>query len=136
MAYDWTGQMQIVPEQLEMPDLWLSPQVLQSPIRGIQLPGSIAQPSFMNSTMNWLSNGENLAALVQGLNALSNAWLGRQNLKIARDQLNFQKDAFNKNFANQVRSYNTSLEDRIRGRTADYAGKEADIQAYLDKHRL
>ena len=90
----------------------------------------------MNSTMNWLSNGENLAALVQGLNALSNAWLGRQNLKIARDQLNFQKDAFNKNFANQVRSYNTSLEDRIRGRTADYAGKEADIQAYLDKHRL
>lgn len=89
-----------------------------------------------NGLFGWLRNGENLSALAQGIGALSGAWMGRKQLGIARDNLNFQRDAFERNFANQTRSYNTSLEDRIRGRSADYAGKENDIQSYLDRHRL
>ena len=84
----------------------------------------------------WLGNGQNLSAAVQGISALSGAWLGYQQMKVAKDQLNFQKEAWSKNFANSTKTYNTSLEDRIRGRTADYAGKEADVNAYLDKNRL
>lgn len=84
----------------------------------------------------WLGNGQNLGTLVNGLSALSSAWLGYNQLKLAKDQFGFQKEAFQKNFANQTKNYNTSLEDRIRGRTADYAGKESDVQAYLNKHRL
>lgn len=84
----------------------------------------------------WLGNGQNLNAAIQGISALTGAWMGYQNLKVAKDQLSFQKDAWRKNYGNSVKTYNTSLEDRIRGRTADYAGKEGDVQSYLDKNRL
>lgn len=83
---------------------------------------------------SWISNGQNLGALAQGFGALSSAYLGFQNLRAAKDQLNFQRDAFSKNFANQTKSYNTSLEDRIRGRSAN--PNESDVQAYLAKHSL
>lgn len=82
----------------------------------------------------WLSNGQNLGAAAQAFGALSSAWLGYQNLRTAKDQLNFQKGAFEKNFRNQTQSYNTQLEDRIRGRSAN--PNEADIQAYLARHSL
>ena len=107
-------------------------------------PGPAADTNFWrgqkgvagDGVTGWLGNGQNLSAVMQGIGALTSAWLGYQNLRVAKDQLGFQKDAFQKNFANQTKSYNTSLEDRIRGRTADYAGKESDVQAYLDKHKL
>ena len=96
-----------------------------------------AQPQgFLGKAGAWLGNGQNLSAVMQGIGALTSAWLGYQNLRVAKDQLGFQKDAWAKNYKNSTQSYNTSLEDRIRGRTADYAGKENDVQAYLDKHRL
>lgn len=84
----------------------------------------------------WFSNGQNLGAVFQGISALTNAYLGFQQLGVAKDSLRFQKDAFQTNLRNSTQSYNTQLEDRIRGRTSDYAGKEADVQAYLDKNRL
>ena len=73
---------------------------------------------------------------LQGLGSLFQAWNGMQTLGLAKDQLNFQRNAFNTNLANQRQTYNTALEDRIRGRTSDYAGKEQDVQSYLDKNRL
>ena len=98
---------------------------------------TVATPQGWGSkAANWLGNGQNLSAVMQGIGALTSAWLGYQNLRVAKDQLSFQKDAWSKNYANSTKSYNTSLEDRIRGRTADYAGKENDVQAYLDKHKL
>ena len=84
----------------------------------------------------WFGNGQNLNAAVQGISALTSAWQGYQQLKVAKDQLNFQKDAWQKNYGNSVKTYNTSLEDRIRGRTADYGGKENDVQSYIDKNKL
>jgi hypothetical protein len=90
----------------------------------------------MGKIGNWLSNGNNLGTVVQGIGALTSAYLGYQQLKQAKAALGFQKEAFAKNFGNQVATYNTSLEDRIRGRTSDYAGKEQDVQAYLARHSL
>ncbi|EAA6070268.1 hypothetical protein DQY91_22435 [Salmonella enterica subsp. enterica] len=59
-----------------------------------------------------------------------------QSLGLAKDQLQFQKDAYNTNLNNSIQSYNTQLEDRIRGRTSNYAGKEEDVQTYLANNRL
>lgn len=92
--------------------------------------------TFWGKAGNWLSNGNNLGTVVQGIGALTNAYLGFRQLSMAKDQLNFQKSSWAKNFANSVSTYNTSLEDRIRGRTSDYAGKENDVQSYLAKHKL
>ena len=77
-----------------------------------------------------------VSPLAQGLGSLFQGWTGMQQLDLARDQLNFQKNAFNTNLRNQTQAYNTALEDRIRGRTSNYEGKEQDVQNYLNQNRL
>ena len=77
-----------------------------------------------------------VSPLAQGLGSLFQGWTGMQQLDLARDQLNFQKNAFNTNLRNQTQAYNTALEDRIRGRTSNYDGKEQDVQNYLNQNRL
>lgn len=84
----------------------------------------------------WWKDSENLSTVFQGLSALTSAYLGFQQLKQAKEGFKFQKDAFNKNFANSVSTYNTSLEDRIRGRTSEHTGKEGEVQQYLAAHKL
>lgn len=85
---------------------------------------------------NWFKDANNLNAAFSGISALTSAYLGFQQLRNAKDSLRFQKEAFNTNMNNSIKSYNTSLEDRIRGRTSDYEGKESDVQSYLDRNRL
>lgn len=99
--------------------------------------GASAQPQgFLAKAGSWLSNGNNAGTLVQGLGTLTNAYLGYQQLKQAKQAFGLQKEMANANLVNSIASYNTSLEDRIRGRTADYGGKENDVQSYLAKHSL
>lgn len=100
--------------------------------------GSTAVPAAPTNTGigSWFSNGNNLGAIASGLSALTSMYMGSRQLGIARDALDLQKTAFNTNLNNSIQNYNTSLEDRIRGRTADYDGKENDVQSYLDRNRL
>lgn len=84
----------------------------------------------------WLSNGQNLGTAIQGFGSLAQAYLGFQAMKQAKEGLKFQKEAFNANLGNSIKSYNTQLEDRINGRTSAYEGKERDVSAYLAKHQL
>jgi len=73
---------------------------------------------------------------LSGLGVLGNLWGGFQANSIAKDQLRFTKDVTNTNLNNQIKSYNTSLEDRARSRAAVEGQSTADMQAYLDKNRL
>lgn len=91
---------------------------------------------FLSGFGNWAQQPGNLSSLVQGIGALGQLWLGSQQLGLAKDNFRFQKGAFNANLANSIASYNTALEDRIRGRTSAYDGKEADVQNYLNKNKL
>ena len=97
---------------------------------------NLPQQSWMQSLGSWFSNGQNLGAAANAFGSLASAYLGFQQLKQAKANLNFQRQAFDANLTNSIASYNTSLEDKIRGRTSDYSGKEADVQAYLNKHSL
>ena len=113
-----------------------SPQ-LYGPPKLIGPDGNIIAPSTGGGGFkNWISDGQNLGAVIQGFGTMAQAYLGWQAMKQAKQQLNFQKEAFNANLNNSISSYNTSLEDKIRGRTSNYEGKEADVQAYLAKHSL
>lgn len=84
----------------------------------------------------WLGNGQNLASVFQGIGALTQAYLGFKELAMAKDAFKLQKEAYRTNMRNSTQTYNTSLEDRIRGRTSDYEGKENDVNSYLNKNRL
>jgi len=62
--------------------------------------------------------------------------LGFGQNKLAKKTFNFQKDAFNANLANQVQSYNTSLEDRARARHNTEGRTGAFTESYLGRNRL
>ena len=73
-----------------------------------------------------------------GLGSLAKIWSAFQANKIARESLDFQKQAFETNLGNQRASYNTAIEDRANSR-ASYAGTpEAQVRAneYIQKHSL
>lgn len=84
----------------------------------------------------WLGKGENMQTALGGIQALTGAYLGFQQLRLAKDNLRFQKDSWAKNYANQAQSYNTSLEDRVRARYSASSSDESRIQDYLNRNRL
>lgn len=69
--------------------------------------------------------------LFQGVSGLIG---GNKELRMARDALNFQKDAFNKNFENQRKLTNASLEDRQRARVAGNPGAYMSVEEYMQKY--
>ncbi len=73
---------------------------------------------------------------LQGLATIGNLWGAFQGNKLARKQLSLATDAYNTNLTNQIKSYNTQLEDRIRGRHAPtnaIGQAEADRQIEANK---
>lgn len=71
-----------------------------------------------------------------GLGALTSLWGGLQANKLANDQFSFTKKTTNTNLNNQIKSYNTSLEDRINARAAVQGNDSAYVSDYLAKNRL
>lgn len=66
------------------------------------------------SDFGW--NTDTLNTGFKGLATLGNLWGAFQGNKLARKQLALSTDAYNTNLTNSIKSYNTQLEDRIRGR--------------------
>jgi hypothetical protein len=60
--------------------------------------------------VGWLTGG------VSALSGLANAWTGLQQLKLGKESLGLQKDAFKTNLANQAQTINTQLGDRQSAR--------------------
>ena len=78
--------------------------------------GAVPGASAASGAPNWwggvdqagnISNGV-IPGVAQAGSALAQSWLGFQNYGLAKDQLSFQKDAFNKNFSMQQDAYNTA----------------------------
>lgn len=67
---------------------------------------------------------------------LFNAWLGMQQLGLAKDTLSFNKDQFNKNFGAQQKTTNARLEDRQRARVASNAGAYQSVGDYMNQNRI
>lgn len=75
-----------------------------------------------------------VSPMLGGMGALFQGWSGLQQSKLAKDALNFQKQAYSTNLANQTQAYNTQLEDQYKARTSDYAGKDEDVAKYMQEH--
>lgn len=76
-----------------------------------------------------------------GLQTIGNLWSAYEANKLARKQFAFQKDITETNLANQILSYNTALEDRMRSRAYTEQGQPGgttaeSAQSYLDQNRL
>lgn len=67
---------------------------------------------------------------------LGSAYMGLKQYGMAKDQLAFQKSAFNKNYAAQRQATNTGLEDRQRARVASNAGAYDSVGNYMNKNGI
>ena len=87
------------------------------------------------SGMGW--NMGTLQTGLQGLSTIGNLWGAFQGNKLARKQFSLASDAYNTNLTNQIKSYNTTLEERIKGRhpTNDVAA-QAKADAYIAANKL
>lgn len=98
----------------------------------------VASPtSFMSGSANQL--GMNVPTFQLGLGALgslANIYSGFQANKLAKDQLNFTKSVTNTNLNNQIKSYNTALEDRARSRATAENRDQSSADAYIAANKL
>lgn len=89
-----------------------------------------------NGFLGGIGGIEGLGTIMQGIGSLGQVWASIQAVRMAKDQFNFQKEAYNTNLENQTQTYNTSLEDRIRARSHT-EGRGADyVDSYLAEHAL
>ncbi|MCA1807480.1 MAG: hypothetical protein LC687_06510 [Actinobacteria bacterium] len=70
------------------------------------------------------------------IQTLGSLWNSFQQNKIAKKSLNLQEKTFETNLANQTKSYNTELEDRIRTRYDSERRDPSEADSYIDKNKL
>jgi len=63
-------------------------------------------------------------------------WQGMQQLDMAREQMAFQKEAFAKNWANQVQTANTRMADRQNARTSANPYAYESTSSYMAKNKV
>lgn len=94
----------------------------------------VQSDSGLGAGFGW-NIGTGLTA-IGGLSALSNIWGANKAQQLASDQFKFTKDVTNTNLNNQIKSYNTSLADRLTARGVTQGDSAATTQAEIDKNRL
>jgi hypothetical protein len=104
-------------------------------------PGSMptgTAPTVMAPTFgsNFGFNVPTAQLALSGLGTLGSLWGAFQSAKLAKKNFNYTKDVTESNLANQIKSYNTSLEDRIRSRAAVEGMSPEQAASYLDRNRL
>lgn len=92
----------------------------------------------------WINNNfGNWGNALNGIGQLGNLFMNWRALGLAEDQLDLQQNAFNfnkamttKNLANQVKSYNTALTDRMQARAKTETGNKSAYDAQIEERKL
>lgn len=71
-----------------------------------------------------------------GLQALGNLLQGQKAFKLAKDQFRFQKEFSNANLNNSMKSYNNTLEDRLKARGFAEGRDAGETAAEIERKRL
>ena len=95
-------------------------------------------PGFADKFRDFNSQyGSTIMGGLQGAAGLWGAYNGMQQNKLIKQQMANSLNQWNKNYANQVASYNTRLEDRQNARVAAQGTKyHQDTASYMEKNRL
>lgn len=120
-----------------MPDVW---EQRISDLAQIGGKGG-SQTGGLNPTAADSDLGFNLGTMNMGVKALAaigGLYNSFQSNKLAKEQFAFTKEVTNTNLNNQIKTYNTTLEDRAlaRGRLNGEADPSAYAAAYTDKNKI
>lgn len=89
-----------------------------------------------NMNPTFFQKGGGFSVALGALQTLGNLWNSFQQVKIAKDTLNFQKQSYATNLANTTKDYNTRLASDAKAYAA-YAGRsEEDTDAYIKERSL
>ena len=86
------------------------------------------------SGLGW--NTDTLKLALGGIETIGGLWAAWEQNKLAKEQLELQKDTTNINLANQISAYNTTLEGKTAHRAAFSGLSDAEVNDYLNTHRL
>lgn len=122
----------------------IDPQLLQSGLNVAGAGGTPTSPAPVvpagaggaGGFMGQFGGLEGLANIAKGIGSIGSVYAAIKGLGLARDQLDFSKEAYQTNLANSTKSFNTALEDRIRARAATENRGASYADDYLAKHRL
>ena len=78
--------------------------------------------------------GQQAGAILGGVGSLYGMYNARKTGQLARDQLNFTKDSFNRNFEAQAKTTNAQLADRQNARHARDPKAHASVADYMKKY--
>ena len=96
-----------------------------------------AVPGFADKLRDFNSKyGSTIMGGLQAAAGLWGAYNGMQQNKLVKQQMATSLNQWNKNYANQVASYNTRLEDRQNARRAAQGANQQDTASYMEKNRL
>ena len=96
-----------------------------------------ANPNLWDKSRDF--NSQYGSTIMGGLQAGAGLWgafNGMQQTKLTKQQMANSLDQWNKNYANQVASYNTRLEDRQNARVAAQGASQQDTASYMANNRL
>ena len=89
-----------------------------------------------NASTAWgkMNYGEQGTALLGAATGLYGAYNARKTGKLAREQFNFNKDAFNRNFEAQAKTTNAQLADRQNARHTRDPNAHSSVSDYMKKY--
>lgn len=96
---------------------------------------TIPNPRMLGDTGSMFTL-DNVGKGFDAVKALGSMWNSYQQNRLAKDSLAMSKQAYRANLANQVSSYNTALEDRIRARYNTQGNTQAEADVYIARNRL
>ncbi|HVH91550.1 MAG TPA: hypothetical protein VM783_09205 [Candidatus Acidoferrum sp.] len=142
----WDNSLTAAPTPaIATPDLNVGGLVASAPTMNVG-----ADPSGWSAFSNWMGDsgllGKRLAdgTQVQGWGApllgaasgLANSYFGMQQLKLARDTLNANKEQFRLNFDASKNTTNAQLQDRQRARVASNPGAYQSVGDYMNQYGI
>lgn len=77
-----------------------------------------------------------LSEILKGFSSMNTNKLLQQQLDMAQEQFGFAKDMANKNYSNQLKSFNTALSDRSNTRAFVEGRDQRSADEYYNKNRL
>lgn len=77
-----------------------------------------------------------LSPTIAAISAFGNGYMAMKHFGLAEKQFNFQKQAYNQNYAAQRQATNARLEDRQRARVASNPSAYESVSDYMNKYGI
>ena len=119
----------------------VTPDMLGNPtnvgMSGMTLPGMASLGrSGGGGLFAGMSGMDKAQTALGGLQTIGGLWAAFQSAKMAKKQFQFTKKTTEANMANQIKSYNTALDDKSRSRAMVESQTPEVSAAYIEKNKL